>query len=894
MSKVVDLVARRRSPPDQSALRSPAHPELARPRLEGLAADVAIAHVSAPAGYGKSMLMRRWQMHWQHSGLLVTWVTIADSDREAENLADHLTTALQPHAPSDGTPVGPARAKRIPQDYCARIKTAVGDRPSVLIVDDAHRLRGSAGESLLRELIAQRPATMRIAIASRGSVALGLSKMRLTEPVLDIGADVLRFDTEELQALLAACGASASTDSVRDLMRATDGWPALLTLAAQTLAKGEVEAARLLKRLPRPWDTARDYFEEQLHVALARKTAAFLESIGPLGRFSTAFATAVLGDGRVVCTTRQIDALGLPITRSADDDEWRVLHPMYSAHLEERMLADAPHRLRALHRAAAHWYAEHDHLSDAVRSAFASNDAAFAGELLARASAARKRIGRFRQFAAWATQLPNEVLDRYPTLRIEAACTHAALFEHEAARLYAEPVRLRFDDLPLIARDDLHAVDAVIAIYADRPESALETGLRGLRECQGHDPYTMGTLRLATAYGWIAKGAHQSARQAILAARADHEQARSAFGIACSLALSGLWHATQGQLPSAVADWNEADKAIKSLPEADSIEAVAVGYLPEALYEWNDLDGAEDVLRRCLLNSMDIALPDMVHCMFVAAARTAAARNEMERSREILDAAEVAGLRRGWPRLVQAVAWERVRAALHRGDMKEARQAHAALKREQGFEEPAGFLPHSMETEANLIGELRFEIAVRPTSSILGRIRAAISQATNQGRVWRLVRLLILEASALRALDNQAGALRSLRRALELGEPGRMVRSFADEGPQVLDLIEAILDEERRVPMTTATTYLEQILAAAGRVPGAPSSCKTQVEQLSRREWEVLQMLVAGLSNADIGARLFVSQHTVKWHLQHIFEKLGVKSRTQAAVLARAGDLAHT
>ena len=117
---------------------------------------------------------------------------------------------------------------------------------------------------------------------------------------------------------------------------------------------------------------------------------------------------------------------------------------------------------------------------------------------------------------------------------------------------------------------------------------------------------------------------------------------------------------------------------------------------------------------------------------------------------------------------------------------------------------------------------------MRPTSSILSRIRAAISQATNQGRVWRLVRLLILEASALRALDNQAGALRSLRRALELGEPGRMVRSFVDEGPHMLDLIEAILDEERRVPMTTAIAYLEQILAAAGRVPGAPSSCKTQ------------------------------------------------------------------
>ena len=888
MSKVVDFAARRRLLGDDTNSSTGVR-DLPRPRLESLADEVSVALLSAPAGYGKTVLMRRWEAHWRRYGSSTAWATVTEEDRRPQQLVGRLQQALQPGA-SDTAPSSGHRRKRTAQQQCSDISRLV-THPSVLFVDDAHKLRGSAGESLLRHLILHRPAAMRVVIAARGPLSLGLSKLRLSEHVVDLEANALRFDMEELHALLPSRVSRIAADVAGDLMRATEGWPALVALAVQQLAKGDVEGTRLLKRLPRPWETARDYMEEQLQSSLDPAMAAFIGAVGPLGRFSTGFAAAILGELGSAFTTRQTDTWGLPVTRDPNDEEWRIVHPLFSAFLEERLRADAPQKLREMHRAAAHWYAEHDHLSDAVRSAFASDDATFAGELLARASAARKRIGRFRKFATWAAQLPSEVLDRYPTLRIEAACTHAALFEHEAARVYADPARLRFHDLPIVARDDLHAVDAIIAIYADRPEAALETGLRGLRECQGRDPYTFGTLRLATAYGWLAKGAHESARQAIMAARADHEQARSAFGIACSLALSGLWHATRGRLQDAVNDWNEADKAIHSLAESEVIESVAIGYLPETLYEWNDLAGAEDVLRRCLASSMDIALPDMVICMFLAAARTAAARGEPERSREVLDAAEVAGLRRGWPRLVHAIAWERIRFALLRDDLKEARRLHAAVLREAPFEEPAGFMPHSVETEADLIGALRLEVALHPCAATLGRIRTAVAQATGQDRMWRVARLSILEAKAHDALANRAGALRAMRRALEHGEGARMIRSFVDEGSVVVGLIEEILAEERRAPMAIAVEYLEQIVAAAGRSLSAPAPSQGAVDQLSKRELEVLRMLVAGLSNADIGARLFVSQHTVKWHLQHVYEKLGVKSRTQAVAAARTSGL---
>jgi DNA-binding NarL/FixJ family response regulator len=59
------------------------------------------------------------------------------------------------------------------------------------------------------------------------------------------------------------------------------------------------------------------------------------------------------------------------------------------------------------------------------------------------------------------------------------------------------------------------------------------------------------------------------------------------------------------------------------------------------------------------------------------------------------------------------------------------------------------------------------------------------------------------------------------------------------------------------------------------------------IASLSGREREILSALVAGRSNTEIGAALFISEKTVRNSLTRIFEKLGVKTRTQAAVLAR-------
>jgi DNA-binding CsgD family transcriptional regulator len=60
---------------------------------------------------------------------------------------------------------------------------------------------------------------------------------------------------------------------------------------------------------------------------------------------------------------------------------------------------------------------------------------------------------------------------------------------------------------------------------------------------------------------------------------------------------------------------------------------------------------------------------------------------------------------------------------------------------------------------------------------------------------------------------------------------------------------------------------------------------RQQVPRLSRREWEVLRLVHDGHGNAEIARRLFITVSTVRKHLEHVFDRTGVRSRTAAAAL---------
>ena len=98
----------------------------------------------------------------------------------------------------------------------------------------------------------------------------------------------------------------------------------------------------------------------------------------------------------------------------------------------------------------------------------------------------------------------------------------------------------------------------------------------------------------------------------------------------------------------------------------------------------------------------------------------------------------------------------------------------------------------------------------------------------------------------------------------------------------------ALLADLRGAPRDgRGPAYLDTLLAAFPGGHLAPHRTGL-VEPLTEREQEVLRLLAAGRSNADMAAELFVEQSTVKTHLIHLYRKLGAHSRTQTVARARA------
>jgi LuxR family maltose regulon positive regulatory protein len=125
------------------------------------------------------------------------------------------------------------------------------------------------------------------------------------------------------------------------------------------------------------------------------------------------------------------------------------------------------------------------------------------------------------------------------------------------------------------------------------------------------------------------------------------------------------------------------------------------------------------------------------------------------------------------------------------------------------------------------------------------------------------------------------------------------VRVFVDEGLPMAALLERVIREPRDdgsyagasdgAPDVYAGRLLEQFaLQAADSGNGGPRSGRAPgLEPLSRREVEVLELVAAGRSNAEIAGELYLSVGTVKAHVHHIFGKLLVRNRSQAVARAR-------
>jgi LuxR family maltose regulon positive regulatory protein len=137
----------------------------------------------------------------------------------------------------------------------------------------------------------------------------------------------------------------------------------------------------------------------------------------------------------------------------------------------------------------------------------------------------------------------------------------------------------------------------------------------------------------------------------------------------------------------------------------------------------------------------------------------------------------------------------------------------------------------------------------------------------------------VLQALALAAQKQNAAAQKAFIRALALAKQEGYIRLFVEHGVAVVPLLRQV---RHLFP-----DFVSRLLNAlpAGPITDWPAS--SRIDPLTEREQEILALIAQGQSNRQIADALFITVGTVKGHINHIFSKLDVRSRTQALVRAR-------
>ena len=825
--------------------------------------------------------------------------------------------------------------------------------PLALVLDDYHLIDTPAIHSALTFLLDRLPPQVCLILTSRADPPLPLARWRARNQLVELRAADLRFTPEEAARFFGATmGLTLTAPDVAALEARTEGWAAGLHLAALAL-QGRPDPGRFVAGFAGSHRYVVDYLVEEVIARQPAHIQRFLLQTVVLERMCGPLCDALLGvaeqgaeasDGTRVPRSPSDTAAAVHGTPSplppeaasysqlilhaleranlftiALDDErrWYRYHHLFAEVLRERLRAGAAGAaVAALHARASGWFEQHGFVTEAIEHALGAADWPQAAHLLETCTWPVVFRGEIHTVQGWFAALPPEHLAARPMLSL-----HFANLLMHTDQLAAATVRVHAiaAAIPADAADaQTHQIHGValstlgnISFYQGDLAGCVAYGRQAL-ECMPEDP-PLGRVAASAfaAHSFLLTGDVTPTMERHVSAVAPVARAVGhRFVLLRALTLLAQLQTLQGRLQAARASYREAEQIA---PEPGGVLNLigSPGYsfgLGDLYREWNQLDAAELHLRE----GMERALGGLtINASYfgpgaIALARLQQASGDPAGAHATLERLAELGRQRGFDPLVLAQG---------RAAQAQLWLAQGELGAAIGWAETSGLradeqlgFPRELEqlTLARvLIARGRAAPAdafVRDALTLLDRLLGA---AEAGGRRGSALEIHTLRALALEACGDTAGAQAALGRALALAAPEGYMRLFLDEGGPM----HALLGVAARSGANAA--YAARLLGAFALEPAAdggelrgataqgqgaraaapPTPVALLIEPLSERELEVLRLVESGHSNQAIADTLIVAVGTVKKHINNIYAKLEVGSRTQALARAHALQL---
>lgn len=839
-------------------------------RLEdGIRTGHALTLVSGPAGFGKTTLISEWARG--HAGR-AAWLSLDEADNDPTRFLHYLVTACRtvntaaggsinhligvPGVPGDA--LLPGLLNTLPD----------GAGPLLIVLDDYHLITAPAIHGMLNFILEHRPPDVYLVIASREDPPLPLARLRARGQITEVRERDLRFTPDEASAFLTGTmGIVLEDDSITALAGRTEGWPAGLQLAALALKERGSDPGLFISAFAGSDRYVMDYLLTEVLHKLPAATRDFMGQTAILARLCGPLCDAVTGRTDSQGLLEEIDRANLFLTPLDHERRWYRYHALFAEVLRVALpVADT----LPLHQRAAKW---HHAEGDTDEAFYHATQAATLGDpstlitLLEEDADALLAGGELPTLARWLDAVPPDALDASPELML----INGWMLAFSGIMMPAEEIASAIDEETLnpeqLGRLLLLRAYIGMFLYNDaghmvpHVEAALDQPL----------PPHWRVIAL-----WALAEAQERTRPIEEAITSLHTARRQGRGLRLPLSSVVLDNGLITALHSA-GRLSEADRtieeALRTYRNPDG------GYTPVAgllltrraliLRDRGQLDAARALHEQSMALAKALNIPSSNAFLYGSAAVTYARRGD-EDARTMMEHAQ----RAGSPAEASWLAACEAQVASYVGDLPAAQRWAKSAGLGTG---PADMY---LDIEGHVLAA-RLALADPACAQPGADLDTLLAFCMERGlERWRLPLLLVKAAALADSAPVEAQAL--TREAVLLAAPEGVTAPFMEAEPIIRKLLPSAWE--------AAPAFVETLLADLGVEGDAwQQAVQPLADPLTERELEVLQLISEGLSNANIADTLVITVGTVKRHINNIYSKLDVGSRTQA--LARAREL---
>jgi LuxR family maltose regulon positive regulatory protein len=850
-----------------------------------------VTTVCAPAGYGKTTAMVYWSEKLALRGRPILWLALRVG---ISNLSDFIA-ALQAAAWKAGLDWGDDAGADTDQ-LMSRLAAERTHRP-LIVIDDAQLLSAEMYGFISRMLAAGRDALTTI-IASRSRSTVPVARLRSLGRLLEVSTADLRFSIGDAARFVAMNdGRAVDTSLLERLVDETKGWVAGIVMGGEMNRRAWLFIDQSESRSGNLKRVFEAYFDEEVMSLQPLEVRNFLVDTSVLDDLTPAACAAVTtrdDGGRML---EAVDEAGLFVEAAGPGSLRFRYHPLFREMVLRRLNNLDPNRAAELHRRASRYYAGAGQAVLAIDHAALSHDEPFLADQLDQLAETLTYTGYLWRIDELGSALPRALLAGRPRLLLALAWRRIRNLAYASAETLIAMAETAIDSAraeerltELESTHLLHTIEhrriMLLAARDDMP--GLERRAEKLLAEFGDDQPYLSCALLAQLM--VARRElyhfHDTLRLEAETRRALQRPGSDFASIALKASVAPTLLA-QGKIDTAEIMLREAFALARAMKgEGSGLAALPALPLAELLYDCGHTEEAAQLVAAHLPGAREWGFVDQLAAGHIVRARLLASEGKITEALKGLDEAHLVSIECGLGRLRAVTVAEQVRILIREGRLEDAERAYAAGDLQQDTE-PFPTLQSTRAQESVAIAWIRLETHNHRLSRARKVAKRWRDFVRRTGAIRSSVAFELLLAEIAVLAGERSEARRAVREAVTLAANCGWTRIFLDEGNSIGSLLAEAYEDGPALDSVPDKFAAHLVAAFYGAPEPVPLGDVGLDSKLVSRELEILTMVGGGLRNREIGDRLGLTEGTVKWYMQQIYDKLGVRRRPQAVMRAR-------